>query len=105
MAFRSTYILLALALPYHILALQVAPNSPCSSMCIDSSGLDVSDPNSSNTAPSDIVCQDADFTNTHIGSKWKQCMSCLQNSTFTQGEESDQYWFIRESGLAAVKVI
>lgn len=94
MACRSTYILLALVLPYNILALQVAPNSPCSSVCIDSTALDASDPNSSNTEPSDIVCEDADFTNTVDGSKWKQCMSCLQNSTFSQGSESDQYWFI-----------
>ncbi|KAI3401059.1 hypothetical protein diail_770 [Diaporthe ilicicola] len=94
MACRSTHVLLALALPFLISALQVTPNSPCSSVCIDSSGLDSSDPNSSNTLPSDIVCQDAQFTSTQHGSKWKQCMTCLQNSTFTQGEESDQYWFI-----------
>lgn len=101
MACRSTYILLAFILPYNILALQVAPNSPCSSVCIDSTALDASDPNSSNTEPSDIVCEDADFTNTVDGSKWKQCMSCLQNSTFSQGSESDQYWFIRESVSAS----
>lgn len=95
MAFRS--LLFFVALPYIILALQVAPNSPCSSVCVDSTTLDLSDPNSSNTGTSGIVCEDADFINTSDGKKWDQCMTCLQDSTFVQGGESDQYWFLCES--------
>ncbi|KUI71040.1 hypothetical protein VM1G_07201 [Cytospora mali] len=94
MAVRFSCLLFAVALPYIVLALQVAPNSPCSSVCIDSSTLDESDPNSSNTVASDIVCDDVDFTSTSNGTKWKRCMTCLQNSTFVHGDESDQYWFL-----------
>lgn len=94
MAVRSLYTLLALVLSYNVIALQVTPNSPCSSVCLDSSTLDRSDPNSSNTESSDIVCDDVALNSTSTGSKWKQCMTCLQTSTFEQGSESDQYWFI-----------
>ncbi|KJR83772.1 uncharacterized protein SPSK_00087 [Sporothrix schenckii 1099-18] len=75
------------------LAIQVTPNSPCASLCIDSAGLDTSDPNSSNTVNADIVCNDADFASKSAGKKWTACMGCLQNSTFSQGAESDQAWF------------
>lgn len=94
MATRSICLILILSLLGHVLALQVTPNSPCSAKCIDSSSLDESDPNSSTTTVDDIVCEDADFTSSSTGSKWKSCMSCLQNSTFSQGDESDQQWFL-----------
>lgn len=97
MAVLSLRLLLAIALSYVVLAVQVAPNSPCSSVCIDSSTLDGSDPNSSSTTASDIVCDDGDFTTTSNGKKWKQCITCLQNSTFVHGDESDQYWFLCKS--------
>ena len=77
-----------------VFALQVTPNSPCSALCIDNSSLDVSDPNSSNTNTSDIVCPDSDYDTTDAGRKFKSCLSCLQNSTFAQGPENDQAWFI-----------
>lgn len=91
-------LLFAAALPY-VLAIQVTPNSPCSSVCVDSTALDLSDPNSSNTVASSIVCEDADYTSTSGGKKWTQCMTCLQSSTFVQGGESDQYWFLCKSSL------
>jgi hypothetical protein len=75
-------------------ALQVAPNSHCSSFCIDADGLDFSDPNSSNTVNSDITCYDRDYTSTAAGQKFQRCMSCLQDSTYSQGHESDQAWFL-----------
>lgn len=95
MATRSLHLLLlSVALPYVVFALQVAPNSPCSSVCIDSSTLDESDPNSSTTLAADVVCEDVGFTGTSNGTKWKECMTCLQSSTFVQDDESDQYWFL-----------
>lgn len=97
MAFHSLHLLLILAVIQPLAALQVTPNSPCSSKCTDSSASDVSNPDSSNTVPADIVCQDADLTSTTTGVKWKTCMSCLENSTYTQGDESDQGWFLCES--------
>ncbi len=32
--------------------------------------------------------------NSDKGQKWKTCMSCLQNSTFVNGHENDQSWFL-----------
>ncbi|CAK7202374.1 hypothetical protein SEUCBS139899_005097 [Sporothrix eucalyptigena] len=75
------------------LAIQVSPNSPCASLCIDNSSLDTSDPNSSTTTNADISCYDSDFVTSSAGQKWTSCMGCLQNSTFSQGDESDQAWF------------
>ena len=74
-------------------ALQVTPNSPCSSACRDSLDLDASDPNSSNTKNSDITCPDAGYSSP-AGTKFKTCMTCLQSSTFSQGSESDTMWFL-----------
>lgn len=74
--------------------LQVTPNSPCASVCVDSNDLDYSDPNSSNTLNKDISCHDKDYTNTGAGQKFRRCLSCLQDSTFSQGSETDQGWFL-----------
>ncbi|KAL2130886.1 hypothetical protein VTI74DRAFT_5816 [Chaetomium olivicolor] len=74
-------------------ALQVTPNSPCSPACRDSLDLDASDPNSSNTRNSDITCQDAAYASA-AGTKFRNCMTCLQTSTFSQGTESDTMWFL-----------
>lgn len=90
MATRSLCFIWFLSLLGHLVALQVTPNSPCSAKCIDDSTLDESDPNSSTTTTDHIVCEDARLA----GSKWKSCMTCLQNSTHSQGDESDQKWFL-----------
>ncbi|KAI1856096.1 hypothetical protein JX265_011811 [Neoarthrinium moseri] len=76
------------------MALQVTPNSPCSSFCVDSNDLDFSDPNSSNTGNKDITCYDKEFASSSAGQKFHRCMSCLQDSTFSQGQQSDQAWFL-----------
>ncbi|KAI0490410.1 hypothetical protein F4859DRAFT_7179 [Xylaria cf. heliscus] len=82
------------ALIPHVVALQVTPNSPCASFCIDSEGDDVSDPNSSSTTNKDITCYDSKYTTSLAGQKFQRCISCLQDSTFSQGSESDQLWFL-----------
>ncbi|KAH8664179.1 hypothetical protein BX600DRAFT_512241 [Xylariales sp. PMI_506] len=88
-------LILAAALLGHLTsALQVTPNSPCSSFCIDSSSLDISDPNSSNTNNSDISCYDTDYSTTKAGAKFEQCMSCMEQSSFSQGTENDQAWYL-----------
>ncbi|KAI1113756.1 hypothetical protein F5Y14DRAFT_204783 [Nemania sp. NC0429] len=74
-------------------ALQVTPNSPCASFCINTEGDDISDPNSSTTTNKDITCRNSDYTS-RAGQKFQRCMSCLQDSTFSQGSESDQLWFL-----------
>lgn len=74
-------------------ALQVTPNSPCAKLCLDSLDLDVSDPNSSNTRNSDITCRDTDYSSP-AGTKFRECLTCLQDSDFSQGSESDSMWFL-----------
>ncbi|KAI1138647.1 hypothetical protein F5Y05DRAFT_45997 [Hypoxylon sp. FL0543] len=78
----------------HAASLQVTPNSPCASFCVDSPNLDFSDPNSSTTKNSDITCSDSEYANSPAGQKFQRCISCLQDSTFAQGPESDQLWFL-----------
>ncbi|KAI3321775.1 hypothetical protein HD806DRAFT_536869 [Xylariaceae sp. AK1471] len=90
--FKFTCIL-GLLIPYSI-ALQVTPNSPCASFCIDSDGDDVSDPNSSTTMNKDITCYDSKYSSSPTGLKFQRCISCLQDSTFSQGSENDQLWFL-----------
>ncbi|KAI0966627.1 hypothetical protein F4678DRAFT_475744 [Xylaria arbuscula] len=85
--------IIGLVIPYSF-ALQVTPNSPCASFCIDSEGDDVSDPNSSTTTNNDITCYDSQYASSPAGLKFQRCISCLEDSTFSQGEESDQLWFL-----------
>ena len=92
-----TSIFSLLLLAHRILALQVSPDSPCASVCIDGSGLNGSDPNSSNTYGSDIVCLDDSFHTTTVGQKYESCVSCLQNSTAVASGESDTEWFLCKS--------
>ncbi|KAH9909632.1 hypothetical protein F4778DRAFT_7314 [Xylariomycetidae sp. FL2044] len=89
-----TFITFLAVLARYTTALQVTPNSPCASFCVDSNGLDVSDPNSSTTTNDDITCYDSEYATSAAGQKFQQCMSCLQDSTFSQGSESDQLWFL-----------
>lgn len=96
MASRSLRFLLLLLVTCHTAAVRVTPNSPCASQCTDSSTSGDSTASSSDTVTADIPCEDSDLTDTTTGSKWKQCMSCLQNSTYSQGAESDQGWFLCE---------
>ncbi|KAK2058541.1 LPXTG-domain-containing protein [Colletotrichum caudatum] len=94
MAARSALFLLTTIVPAYVSALQVTPNSPCASFCLDSDGLDISDPNSSNTKGKDITCTDGEYQTRAAGQKFQQCMSCLQDSPFVQGSENDQDWFL-----------
>lgn len=80
-----------------IAGLQVTPNSACAQLCIDNPTADVSDPNSSTTNGTDIVCTDEAYTSTSAGQKFNSCVSCLQNSTANSTTESDQEWFLCES--------
>ncbi|KAF4332675.1 exo-alpha-sialidase neuraminidase, partial [Fusarium beomiforme] len=72
-----------------VTTLQVTPNSPCSQFCLDRS-----DPDSYETRGDEIVCDDDDFKKKAVGQKFQRCLACLQDSTFKQGDESDQDWFL-----------
>ncbi|GAO17290.1 hypothetical protein UVI_02063520 [Ustilaginoidea virens] len=74
---------------------EVTPNSPCSSACFDWGGLDASSPSGTTRGSDvDIVCPDHQFDTTARGRKLASCLGCLQHSTFSQGVESDQAWFL-----------
>ncbi|KAH7321654.1 hypothetical protein BKA65DRAFT_512689 [Rhexocercosporidium sp. MPI-PUGE-AT-0058] len=75
------------------LALQVAPNSACASLCMDSLSSDASDPNVSNTFGSDVVCKDSAYANSPVGSKFESCLNCLQGSSASSSNENDQGWY------------
>ncbi|KAJ2904858.1 hypothetical protein MKZ38_007050 [Zalerion maritima] len=87
-------ILSFLALGQTASALQVTPNSPCSSACMDSIDLDASDPTSSTIKGGDITCLNDGYLTSSEGKKFKDCMECLQDSTYSQGSENDQMWFL-----------
>ncbi|KAB5575669.1 hypothetical protein GE09DRAFT_1215427 [Coniochaeta sp. 2T2.1] len=74
-------------------AFQVSPDSPCSSQCtIDGAG---------RTNSSEIVCSDADFSTTTSGLKFKNCIECMQNSSYFSGLDRDVDWFLYNLRYAA----
>ncbi|KAL0943982.1 LPXTG-domain-containing protein [Colletotrichum truncatum] len=94
MAARSALVLLTTLIPSYVSGLQVTPDSPCASFCLDSNDLDYSDPNSSNTRNKDITCVDGKYQTEPPGRKFQQCVSCLQDSNYVKGNENDQSWFL-----------
>lgn len=87
---RLLFVLLAVVIMMAS-ALQVTPGSPCESFCIDHDDAD------STTTGKDITCVDDEFGSKPAGQKFQRCVSCLQDSTFVLGGESDQEWFLCES--------
>ncbi|KAF9881193.1 LPXTG-domain-containing protein [Colletotrichum karsti] len=95
MAVRKALFVLSTALvPSYVAGLQVTPDSPCASFCLDSNDLDYSDPKSSNTRNKDITCEDGEYQTENAGRKFQQCVSCLQDSSYVKGAENDQSWFL-----------
>ncbi|KAK7432736.1 hypothetical protein QQZ08_000596 [Neonectria magnoliae] len=89
----SCLLLLALLL-VRVAALQVTPNSPCASFCMDAADLDRSDSRASTTDGDDIVCTDDGYLRQKTGQKFQRCLTCLQDSDFQRGDENDQNWFL-----------
>ena len=87
---RVSFLLLACT----AVAPQVSPESPCAAICLDVGSKDVSDPISSNTFSTDIVCRDSDYVELEEGRKFKTCQRCLEKSSASKSGESDQSWFI-----------
>lgn len=81
--------LLALLFWASATALQVTPNSPCAQFCHGAP-----DSKSNKTHGDEIVCNDDDFKRQVEGQKFQRCLACLQDSTFEQGDENDQDWFL-----------
>ncbi|KAM3504212.1 hypothetical protein MY10362_003704 [Beauveria mimosiformis] len=91
---RCCLVLVAAMMATVTTALQVTPDSPCASLCLDSSSSSSS--NSSSIAKirdDEIVCSNRDYASEQ-GQKFQRCMNCLQNSTYSQGSQNDQAWFM-----------
>ncbi|MCJ1471116.1 hypothetical protein MMC07_009764 [Pseudocyphellaria aurata] len=87
-------IFLTLLLSHHIHAIEVSPNSNCSSLCVDSAINDPGTGDSSHTVSDDLVCDDDEFSSTVVGRKFKECMICELNSTKAYVNENDAYWLM-----------
>ncbi|KAM3507621.1 hypothetical protein MY11210_007071 [Beauveria gryllotalpidicola] len=84
-------VLLAMTATVVTTALQVTPDSPCAPLCLDSSS-----PSNSSIAKirdDEILCSNRDYAGEQ-GQKFQRCMNCLQNSTYSQGSQNDQAWFM-----------
>ncbi|KAI1415389.1 hypothetical protein F5Y13DRAFT_8538 [Hypoxylon sp. FL1857] len=75
-------------------ALQVTPGSSCAAICLDNPEGDVQDPNASTTKPTDIVCNDQEYSTTAGGIKFKNCIECLQESHAMSNAENDMSWYL-----------
>lgn len=84
-------------LAHTTISLQVSSNSPCTSVCTSSS--------SSSTLGSEIACLDADYAGTSTGQKFMSCVSCLQTSTASDENGSDQEWFLCKFSLRLTRKI
>ena len=86
---RITLIAVVILFSRAVSGLKVTPGSPCVALCSD-----VQDPSHSATTEDEIACQDTSFNTTVIGERYKSCLKCLQNSTFTAAGGDDQKWFL-----------
>lgn len=77
-----------------VVSLQVSPGSSCSAICLDDPTGNPLDANASSTNVSDIVCSDVDYFTTGTGTKYRNCIDCLQKSTKVDGAESDVAWLL-----------
>ena len=79
-------------------ALEVAPDSPCSPLCLDNpKGGNASDTFASTTQEGDLICLDSEYASTPRGRKFVQCLQCEGQSRATHSNtESDLNWFICE---------
>lgn len=80
----TSLLLTALLLVPAICGLRVTQGSPCTSVC----------PASTNTTGNDIVCLDAQFNSSPVGSSFQSCITCELGSTYAnqQTGESDVLW-------------
>ncbi|KAI9890522.1 MAG: hypothetical protein M1814_003861 [Vezdaea aestivalis] len=87
---------LLLFLPFFLVtsALEVAPDSTCAPLCMNTPGQDVSLPETSQTFTSELTCKDSDYGTTAVGNKYQNCINCLLKSKAVDAKsgESDLYW-------------
>lgn len=95
------YLATSLLLLRLIHAVEVTPNSPCSSLC-DNDISNESDPGSDSasfTIAKNVVCNDYEYdgpNSTVPGRKFKDCLTCELNSTATDSKtnQNEAYWVL-----------
>ncbi|KAI6766352.1 hypothetical protein HG530_007422 [Fusarium avenaceum] len=75
-------------------ALHFTPDSECAALCSGGSNTTSSSSENPVTRPSDIVCEDDEYSDTGNGIRFKNCLNCLQKSDTVLKKESDVYWFL-----------
>ncbi|WZH45024.1 hypothetical protein QYS62_006065 [Fusarium acuminatum] len=75
-------------------ALHFTPESECAALCSGGSNSTTSDSKVSTTNPSDVVCEDDEYSDSGNGIRFKNCLNCLQKSDATWKKESDVHWFL-----------
>ncbi|MCJ1466583.1 hypothetical protein MMC07_005203 [Pseudocyphellaria aurata] len=97
--YRVTF--LTLLLSHHIHALEVTPNSECSSLCDDNASDDPGSSHKSHTKSDDLVCNDGDFSSTAVGRKFTDCSTCELKSTANDIflNENDVFWALSSMKL------
>lgn len=68
-------------------SLQVTAGSPCASSCVGA-------PHLSPSSSYGLACKDQDFVSKYNGQLFQSCLTCLQESSFSKGDETDQQWFL-----------
>ncbi|KAH8798928.1 hypothetical protein F5882DRAFT_186454 [Hyaloscypha sp. PMI_1271] len=89
-----SFLLATLFLASTTLSLQVSSNSPCTSLCLENPAQNATSLDDTNTFGSDITCVDKDYAGTPNGQRFMACVICLQNSTASDANGSDQEWFL-----------
>ncbi|KAI8286787.1 hypothetical protein K4K60_013165 [Colletotrichum sp. SAR11_57] len=77
-----------------VTSLEVTPGSDCAALCLGGPNGTTVDTSSSGTNSSDIVCENSEYHTTGTGIKFKNCISCLEESQATKGAENDAAWFL-----------
>ncbi|KAF5630690.1 exo-alpha-sialidase neuraminidase [Fusarium tjaetaba] len=75
-------------------ALHFTTESECAALCSDGSNSTTSNPQTSTTNSTDVVCEDNEYSSSGNGIRFKNCLNCLQKSDTTWKEQSDVYWFL-----------
>ncbi|KAK1972817.1 hypothetical protein LY78DRAFT_623373 [Colletotrichum sublineola] len=88
------HLLLAFSLARVAFSLEVTPDSDCSALCLDGTNGTAIGTTTSGTNSSDIVCENDQYHSTGKGIKFKNCITCLQESQATKGPESDAAWLL-----------
>ncbi|KAF4119654.1 hypothetical protein GMORB2_4563 [Geosmithia morbida] len=84
---KEPIFLLAAALLSTAHGLLATSGSSCEALCRDGAS-------ASTTNTSEIVCEDKKFSNTEQGLKFKNCISCLQDSKESSGSYADVYAYL-----------